>query len=87
MLAPLLPGAACRDEWQLFDATIVGARGGGSSNRVNLARIQALQVCESCPCLNDCRIWFDSLPPHHRPYGVVAGQLSTRTVPGQRHAG
>ena len=82
VLAPLLPGAACRDEYELFDATINGHR--GSSGGLNLARIQALAVCESCPALHDCRIWYDSLRPDQRPYGVVAGVLSSRRVPGQK---
>ena len=44
VLAPLLPGAACRDEWPLFDATIGGAQG-RPADAVRLARIQALAVC------------------------------------------
>jgi len=44
LLAPLLPGATCRDEWELFDSTIIGTRG-RPLDGVRLARIQALAVC------------------------------------------
>jgi hypothetical protein len=85
VLAPLMDGAACVDERELFDATINGSR--GSHDAVSLARIQAMQVCESCAALGDCRTWYDSLRPDQRPYGVVGGRLSSRRVPGQKRAG
>ena len=83
LLAPSFPDAQCRDRVELFDRTT----GHASSAEVIYARAQALALCRSCPCLTQCRAWFDSLPISKRPFGVVAGQLSTRRVPGQKHAG
>ena len=73
LLAPSLPGARCRSEWELFD------RAAGGPNRVEVqhARVDALQVCSSCPVLAQCRDWFTSLPLRDRPHGVVAGQVVT----------
>jgi hypothetical protein len=42
------------------------------------ARVVALQICQSCPALQPCRQWFDSLPAPQRPRGVIAGRLVTK---------
>lgn len=73
---PALPGARCRGRHQLFDATIHSDRGGPTA-RVNDARRDALAVCASCPALEPCRTWVNSLPPRRRPHGVVAGTVHT----------
>ena len=74
LAAPSLPGALCRDEWELFD------RASGGSDRLALAhaREDALQICASCPVLTACSDWFTSLPASQRPHGVVAGQIITK---------
>lgn len=74
LLAPSLPGARCRSEWELFDR----AAGGHNRDDVAYARAQALALCWSCPVLDRCRDWFSALPAHDRPRGVVAGQLITK---------
>lgn len=70
---PHLPGAACRGQWELFDLLP-----GTSPDRDDLAA-QALATCRRhCPALADCGQWFDSLPPKHRPVGVIAGRINER---------
>ena len=71
LLAPSFPDAQCRDRVELFDRTAGHAR----SAEVEYARVQALALCASCPCLRQCRAWFDSLPASKRPPGVVAGRV------------
>lgn len=65
LAAPSLPGALCRDEWQLYDAA------SGGSDRVNVAHAPelALAICAVCPVLTVCRDWFDSLPAWKQPHG------------------
>jgi hypothetical protein len=36
---------------------------------------QALRICQSCPALQPCSAWFESLPPKARPLGVVAARI------------
>lgn len=38
---------------------------------------EALRLCASCPELQPCRDYLDSLPPAKKPGGVVAGQVRT----------
>ena len=37
------------------------------------ARRRAVQLCQQCPVLHQCRAWFDSLDQSERPRGVIAG--------------
>lgn len=72
---PPLPGARCRNRWELFDQTVTGPR--GDHDVLPYARAAALQLCNQCPALNGCRAWLDGLPAHERPLGVVAGRVTT----------
>lgn len=72
---PTLPGARCRNRWELFDRTINAERGAPPGD-VEYARQHARDLCAVCPALNGCRAWLDSLPPNQRPLGVVAGRLN-----------
>ena len=75
---PLLPDAACRDHWELFDRTISGPTG-HKAKALTSARGQALAaVCTACPALAP---WRDR-PPRRRPSGVIAGQVSQKRPPG-----
>ena len=69
---PVLRGARCRDQYQLYDRTISGS---ATAREVRQARREALRICEHCPCLQACADWVDSLEPWQRPRGVVAGQV------------
>lgn len=71
---PVLPGARCRHRWELFDATIHEGRGAPTTAVLD-ARNEALAICNSCPALAACAAWVESLPPRHRPHGVIAGQV------------
>ena len=71
--APHLPGAACRAQTALFDATIEDA----GRPRTAAALHAALQVCQQCRALGACTAWVDSLDPADRPRGVVAGRINT----------
>lgn len=77
--APALPGACCRGAHELFDKTIHSDRGAPNTS-VSTARRKALDICATCPALAACTAWIESLPPRHRPHGVVAGKVNT----GQR---
>ncbi|OBF23022.1 hypothetical protein A5725_12065 [Mycobacterium kubicae] len=74
---PPLPGAHCRGHTRLFDTTI------GHAQKVDTreARAAALGLCATCPALDPCRAWLDRLPDHHRPTGVVAGQIINPAIP------
>lgn len=77
--APDLAGARCRGRHELFDSTIPGRQepSGKPPSRTELdnARIAALRICATCPALDPCRAWFDTLRPYRRPLGVTAGQV------------
>jgi WhiB family transcriptional regulator, redox-sensing transcriptional regulator len=73
---PHLPGARCRGRTGLFDRTVPGgaaSRGDGAR-----ARREARQLCATCPALQACSTWLDSLDPSDRPRGVVAGRFTWR---------
>lgn len=80
---PDLPGARCKGAADLFEATTRGidapTRKARSVLRVDreAARAVALRMCRSCPSLDACRTWVDSMGPTGRPRGVVAGQVIT----------
>jgi len=68
---PVLRGARCRGRHELFDPP-----GCDEPAAVAQARTeQALRICQSCPALQSCSQWFDSLPPKDRPHGVVAARI------------
>jgi len=82
---PRLPGAACRDHRDLFDAARANGRG-HSTRRLAAARAAAVRICHTCPALSECRSWLDTVPRTQRPSGVVAGQINrhpTRTLKTQ----
>lgn len=81
---PVLPGARCRHRWELFDQTIHESRG-APTTAVLEARTEALAICTSCPALTACAAWVESLPPRHRPHGVIAGRIRT-SQPARRKA-
>jgi hypothetical protein len=61
---PLLPAAACKARWGLFDR---------AAAKDPAAVEQAQACCESCPALTPCREWIASTPEHLRPTGIVGG--------------
>jgi WhiB family redox-sensing transcriptional regulator len=63
---PDLPGAACMEHLDLFDACTSKAAG-------PYAYASAIEVCCQCPALPPCRRWVTGLPPRKRPVGVTAG--------------
>jgi hypothetical protein len=67
--APNLTGAACRDYPVTFEATT--SRSAGQPYVYD----RAIKVCMSCPALQACRAWVESLPPADRPPGVTAGTI------------
>ncbi|MGO9352482.1 MAG: hypothetical protein ACLP3C_17310 [Mycobacterium sp.] len=69
--APHLPGARCRGQAALFDATIGGT---APKPQVAQARRQAIKICATCPCLQACSQWLDTLDPYTRPLAVTAGR-------------
>jgi Transcription factor WhiB len=68
---PRLPGAACCGRWKLFD----------SDDQADIAA--ATEICSRCPALSLCTEWVASLPPKHRPSGVVAGRIHIPVTPDQ----
>jgi WhiB family redox-sensing transcriptional regulator len=65
---PNLPDAACRGKHQLFDASI------GSNVKARQAQRVFAELCASCPVLEQCRDWADTLAPRERQaLGVRAG--------------
>ena len=74
LLAPSLPGAACRNRAELFDR----AAGGYVRADVEYARSAGPRPMSVVPSLAQCRAWFDSLPVSKRPRGVIAGQVVTK---------
>ena len=61
--APDLPGARCKGQWAIWDAT----------DEPELLEYCTYQ-CQSCPALQACESWYLSLQPSKRPRGVVAGR-------------
>jgi WhiB family redox-sensing transcriptional regulator len=61
---PDLRDGRCRGQWSIWDETDDPAL-------VEYAKHQ----CLSCPALAECKDWFESLKPSHRPIGTVAGKL------------
>lgn len=70
---PQLHGAACAGLAPTFDAPGPSE----DTEEVDERNRLALRVCASCPVLNACRDWLNSLPPRERPAGVVAGAVYT----------
>jgi hypothetical protein len=66
---PNLPGAACVDHRELFDACI--ERG------ASLSYPLAIKVCLGRPALTPCRCWVTSLPVGRRPLGVTGRLVRT----------
>jgi WhiB family redox-sensing transcriptional regulator len=64
---PNLPGAACVEHRDIFDACLGKAAGRP------LTYTRAIRVCARCPALRECFAWVSSLPASERPYGVTAG--------------
>ena len=67
---PALPDASCRGS-TLWDP----AAEDENRDEVAYRLSRALVICRGCPCLTECRQWFDGLPKYDRPSGVVAGRL------------
>jgi WhiB family redox-sensing transcriptional regulator len=73
---PRLPGAACRDHPDLFDATHATGQG-AMTLQLAQTRDAAIRICRTCPALDPCRAWLDNVIPPYRPGGVVAGRIVT----------
>lgn len=61
---PRWPGCRCKgrsDVWDTYDDPQLVE--------------YAINQCNACPALTDCRAWLDSLPASQRPHGVVAAQV------------
>jgi WhiB family redox-sensing transcriptional regulator len=73
--APALVGARCKSRWELWDET-------DDPEIVEYTRNQ----CLSCPALNPCTEYVESLKPSKRPSGVVCGLVweDGRPKSGQR---
>ena len=67
--APNLDGAACRGLSSTFDPPEPGEDAAQVEHRHGVA----LALCQGCPALDPCRVWFESLQPRQRPAGVIAG--------------
>lgn len=74
---PSLPGAVCPD-WKL---TFTATTDATDPETRDYSIATALRICRSCPALQRCRDWLDSLPASQRPPGVVAGQVIPRSRP------
>ena len=67
---PVLPGARCRGRHHLFDPATAD-----EPEPVTEARHQkAVKICQSCPALEICAAWVNTLPASKRPPGVIAGR-------------
>ncbi|MGV0161043.1 hypothetical protein ACRU3B_16585 [Mycobacterium colombiense] len=64
--APRMPNAACWGETWMADVEIRSSRGTIDA---------AIDVCLSCPAMQRCATWVESLPADQKPAGVVAGRL------------
>jgi len=82
-VAAPLPGARCRGRHRLFDE----AGKHEPTETVAARHAQAIGLCRLCPALASCQRWYDSLPAHKRPAGVVAGRVrGARGTPGRPRA-
>lgn len=63
---PRLDGALCIGETYLADVEI-------RSSRETIDA--AIDVCLSCPAMQRCAAWVESLPADQKPAGVVASRL------------
>ena len=70
LASPSLPGPLCRSCRNCSTGPPVDP----TRTDVEYARRQALRLCRSCAALAQCRDWFDALPGHERPLGVIGGQ-------------
>lgn len=61
----------CAGRWSLFDA----AEPDEDRSTARFRHAAAARICRGCPALTECRTWADSLPPRHRPPGVLAGRI------------
>lgn len=68
---PILRGSRCRGRHELFDPKSCDEPDDVAQDR----HTQALRICQSCPALQPCSAWFESLPPKARPLGVVAARI------------
>jgi hypothetical protein len=68
--APDLPGAACVDQREVFDATAAAG--------ANKFYDRAIRICSGCPALPQCRSWASGLRPGKPPFGVVGGLVRRR---------
>jgi hypothetical protein len=76
---PRLPGAACREQHELFDLLDLD-----DPDRAEI-EARALQICQTCcPALTACERWFDGLPARLQPTGVIGGQVRRPAAPGRR---
>jgi hypothetical protein len=66
-----------RDILHVSDLAAPSLPGAKCRNRVELFD-RAAGGCAQCPSLQLCPEWYDSLKPHQRPRGVVAGQVVTK---------
>jgi WhiB family redox-sensing transcriptional regulator len=69
---PLLEGARCVQHRDTFDRTT--DRMLGTISMIT-ARRDALAICRTCPVLELCRAWVDSLPRSQQPVGVIGGRI------------
>jgi WhiB family redox-sensing transcriptional regulator len=69
---PNLPDAACKRRWRVFDEQDDPTIHPDIRRRLEAT---AIGICRTCPALNPCRQWLDSLPSDQRPYGVTAGRI------------
>ncbi|OBK91482.1 hypothetical protein [Mycolicibacter sinensis] len=63
---PALPGAACRDRLETFDAAASGDREAAEA---------AVEICRACPAFVACERWAERAYPQKKPAGVLAGQF------------
>jgi hypothetical protein len=68
---PNLPGAACGDHVEIFDAAV-----GPDWRLRNQAAQRCVEVCNRCPMLARCKQFADGLPTsQRRRMGVLAGEV------------
>ena len=76
--APSLPGAACLNDWQTWDAPEAAEDPADAAARMADA---AERCVRDCPAFTRCAEWNASLSPGRRPIGVVAGQINLPKQP------
>lgn len=75
--APNLPRAACKGRSELFDTWHDDEPWPERDRR----HAEAVQACLSCPELEPCRQWLESMHRSKRPDGVVAAKVPGRNKP------